>query len=105
MMELGFVTMLETTTQVHMGTTKKASIGLTLAQTGKDLDGTGLVPLLDLQKYQKTLCTVIIVMQLQQAGLTEHIQQYLERLFKGKFVFIIAMTIGVVSVLGQLRFK
>ena len=105
MMELDFVTMQEMTTQVHMGTKQKVSIGLTLVLIGKDPGGTGLVPLLDHQKYQKTLCTGIIVMQLQQAGLTEHIQQYLERLFKGKFVFIIAMTIGVVSVLGQLRFK
>ena len=73
MMELDFATMLEVTM---------------LARIGKDLVGTGLVPLLDHQKYQKTLCTGIIVMQSQQAGSTAHIQQYLERLFKGKFVLI-----------------
>ena len=103
MMELDFATMLEMTTQVHMGTKQKVLIGLTLALIGKDLGGTGLVPLLDHQKYQKTLWTGIIVMQPHQAGFTARILQHWERLFKGRFVFI-TMKNGVASVLGQLKF-
>ena len=79
---------------------------LILALIGKDLGGTRhffMVLLLNHQKYQKTLWTGIIVMHKQQAGLTARIQPYLDRLFKGRFVFIIAMTIT--SVLGHLTSK
>ena len=50
---------------------------LILALIGKDLVGTRhffMVLLLNHQKYQKTLWTGIIVMQLEQAGLTARIQ-------------------------------
>ena len=79
---------------------------ITQVMIGKDPRGTRhffMVLLLNHQKYQKTLWMGIIVMHKQQAGLTARIQPYLDRLFKGRFVFMTAMT--VTSVLGQLTFK
>ena len=74
-----------------------------LALIGKDPGGTGLVQLLDHQKYQKMMFMEIIVMQQQQAGLMAHIQRCWERLFKERFVF---MQVHMVAfVLGRLKFK